>query len=294
MLTMIKFNQLLESSKPDNYSKNSLKSNLIKNTLGHDLIVPKETSNSPFIFSCFALSQDGKLCYPDKQSGLYIAKSNQHATLDEKNGDLFWLMMARAISDAIILSSNIFKKYSTRKKPTIMIEELILDRINNNKPAQITPIIFCRNLAEIDFEHEMLTDINQPFIIFHIDKITNTSQLSNWTAQNLSECNNTTNNIKHLIFIDLDFSQIFSKLNNLGYKVILNESAYFHHKLLQEKLLNEVWLNYSCVYIGGNALSLGNNQDSFITNNHPESRILNLYNINYHFLYTRQLIIYEN
>lgn len=294
MLQKIKFNLLLKSNRPDNYSRNILQSSLIQDALGHELIIPEKNLTNPFIFSCFALSQDGKLCYPDTQSGLDIAKCNHQATSEEKTGDLFWLMMARAISDGIILSSNIFKKHSTRKKPTIKFEELIQERIKNNKPAKITPIIFCRNLNEIDFEHEMLADITQPFIIFYSNKNTQSIESSMWNSQKLSDFNNTSNKIKHLIFLDLNFSVVFNKLNNCGYGVILNESPYFHHKLLEAKLLNEIWLNYSCVYIGGNSFNLGSHQTSFTTNNHPESKILDLYNIDYHFLYSRQLISYAN
>lgn len=294
MHTAIKFNLLLENEKLKTYPRIALQSDAIKKSFGHGLMLPSTSTDKPFIFSCFALSLDGKICYPDTHTGLDIARANKHANLTEKQADWFFLMMARSISDAIIFSSNIFKKKSNRNKPSIAIKDFQNDRKLNNKPQNITPIIFCRNINTIDFHHEMLQNENQPFFIFHNKKDLNLDNLPSWNQQSLSNFNNTTQKIKHLLYLDIPFSDIFSKLNSCGYEIILNESSFFHHKLLEEKLLNEFWLNYSCSYIGGNALSLGKEQTSFTTTNHPDTEILALYNINYNFLYSRQLIRYDN
>lgn len=292
MHTEIKFNLLLQNVALKAYPKLSLQSKLIKQCLGHDLMLPEWHSTTPFIFSCFALSTDGKICYPDTLSGLDIAMANNHASTTEKQADWFYLMMARSISDAVIFSSNIFKKNSTRNKPTLAIAALKNDRITNNKPANLTPIIFCRDPSTIDFAHEMLRDENQPFLILHEHDGFDSTNFTGWNQQNISTFSNKSPKIKHLLYLDIPFTKIFNKLHSWGYLVILNESPFFHHKLLEEQILNEFWLNYSCSYIGGNALSLGNGQKSFTRTNHPDTEILALYHINYNFLYSRQLVKY--
>ena len=294
MQTAIKFNLLLHNDILKTYPKLSLPSNLIRQCLGHDLMLPQKHGSASFIFSCFALSIDGKICYPDSSSGLDIAQANNYATDQEKSADWFSLMVARGISDAVIFSSNIFKIDANRKKPTLSIEALKIDRISNHKLAKLTPIIFCRDLNTIDFAHEMLVDATQPFFILHQQHNFNQEVRDGWNQQNISEFSNTSHKIKHLLYIDIPFTAIWDKLNSSGYHVILNESPFFHHKLLEEQLLAEIWLNYSCSYIGGNALSLGCTQKSFTRTNHPDTEILALYNINYNFLYSRQLVKYAS
>lgn len=290
----IKFNLLLQNDLLKSYHRLALQSNTIKNAFGHDIMLPQKHSSIPFIFSCFALSIDGKLCYPDTSTGLDIALANKNASTEERMADWLSLMVARSISDLVILSSNIFKKNSNRKSPTLAINDLKADRITNNKLDKITPIIFCRDLNSLDFAHEMFLDSSQPFLILHQQKDLTLKQMSSWNQQNISTFKRDATKIKHLLYIDRAFTEIFKLLNSCGYNVILNESPFFHHKLLEEQLLNELWLNYSCSYIGGHALSLGDKQRSFTTKNHPDTEILALYNINYNFLYSRQLIKYTS
>ena len=83
----------------------SIKSEYINQCLSSYLYLPQITSR-PFIFSCFALSVDGKLNYPDLKSGFAIAKYNLAATEHERYADWWILQLARSISDAVIIGSN--------------------------------------------------------------------------------------------------------------------------------------------------------------------------------------------
>lgn len=252
--------------------------------------IPKATTN-PFIFSCFALSIDGKLCYPDKPSGFNVAAMNHNATQDERSADLYCLMLGRSISDAIIIGTNSINLEGSHYTPEISVPELQQFRIYNQKPVHPWTIIICRNLNKIDFSQKLFidprfsvmictTDINQP--IPH-----------NWTHHKASELNSKeqlTN--KNIVEIGNNIEEIVQRLKLLDFKIILNESPYFHHSLLERKLLNEIWLNYSCSYIGGKATSLGDKQTSFTTMNHPDTEILTLHHLDYNFLYSRQRVLY--
>jgi hypothetical protein len=283
----IKLNLLLQNAKLNNYTHIPFKSKFITQIFGEHIRLPENTSSYSFIFSCFALSIDGKLCYPDTLSGLDIALSNKLASPMEKYADWLCLLLARTISDAVIFSSNIFKKSSKRKKPSLAVTEL---QKNQNKKSKTTLLIFCRDLNTIDFTHDMLKDMMQPVVIFYTGG--DLPSLHSWSTYKLSEFKLDNKQIKYLVYLDMEFSYVFSKLYSFGYKIILNESPYFHHKLLEEELLAEIWLNYSCSYIGGNNSSLGQNQIQFNSQNHPDTEILALYNIDYHFLYSRQLVHY--
>jgi riboflavin biosynthesis pyrimidine reductase len=294
MQTKIKLNCLLKNPKLNKYKRISIVSEIAQVLFGSDIHLPNSTKPLPFIFSCFALSIDGKLCYPDTLSGLDIAKANNNATDTERYIDLITLMFARTMSDAVIFSSNIFKKDSIRKKPSISIPELLDDRIKNSKKVNLTPIIFCRDLNSIDFNHSMMTDNDQEFFIFHYQPSLDLNIPDTFSIQNLSTFKKSETKRKYVVYIDDNFNQIFKVLYNIGISTILNESPYYHHKLLEEKLLNEIWLNYACSYIGGNVISLGDNQTSFETKNHPDTEILSLYHSGYNFLYSRQEIKYAN
>jgi hypothetical protein len=103
--------------------------------------------------------------------------------------------------------------------------------------------------------------------------------------------NKTELGFKNLIIVD-NWKKLISNLKQIGFNIILNESPYFHHELLQLKLLNELWLNYSGSYIGGNLIGLGNSQAPFTSKNHPDCEILTLHSLGYNFIYTRQKILY--
>ena len=59
------------------------------------------------------------------------------------------------------------------------------------------------------------------------------------------------------------------------------------------KILNEAWINTSCIYIGGNLTTLGQKNQPFNSSQHPHYTILSLHSINYNFIYTRYKINYD-
>lgn len=257
--------------------------------ISYGIKLPKLKPDLPFIFSCFALSIDGKLCYPDNKSGFTIAKFNQNATDTEKYADWWTLNLARSISDAIIIGTNSLKLEHGEYIPVITETILKQSRVINNLHQIPTTIVMCRDLNNINFDDLVLKSDEYPVIIL-CDQINHDiphSFIINTTdnIQNIS-------NKQILINNGYNLNQIFKKLYQLGFKRILNESPYYHHQLLKEQLLDEFWLNYSLVYIGGNITTLGQNQDSFTSHNHPEFKLLLLEHIDSNFLFTRQKVIY--
>lgn len=309
-LSKLKFKLIMQNPILNEYNYTPIKSDFIKDLLGIPLVFqPINNNDLPFIFSCFALSIDGKVSYIDNPSGLNIAKLNRLAEPAERLADHAYLMLARTVADAIIIS----KKGSISKNGNYNLSvgypELIKIRNQFYKSKLLWAILPCRNLDGIDFKSNFFNDPTNHIIIFTWESQINHYDVPKlFTHYNLSQFPQTVNlapninsNIdtectkhnKFIITIDTNFPDMFKKLHNLGLKFILNESPMFHHVLLEHQLLNEIWLAYSGVYIGGNAPSLGNNCHSFTSTNHPEFEILTLHHIDYHFLYSRQKAYYK-
>ncbi|MGL4383426.1 MAG: hypothetical protein ACRCTA_06890 [Bacilli bacterium] len=62
---------------------------------------------------------------------------------------------------------------------------------------------------------------------------------------------------------------------------------------MQEQILDEVFFNYSCLYVGGNTLKIGSSLQPFTSIEHPHSQFISIYLYENTFLYLRQRIIYN-
>ncbi len=240
---------------------NNIDNNYIKYQISTDyyVLIPQITLDTPFIFSCFVLSIDGKLCYPNNRSGFAIAKYNKSATPEERQADWWTLNLARSISDAIIIGTNSLRTENGEYLPLITEPILQQSRILNCLAPIPTTIIMCRNLNNIDFNDKIFQLTDYPVIII-CDNI-DTYNLP-FDVQYVMNAN-TLNKKQILINDSKNLVQLFKKLYQLGYQRILNESPYYHHQLLTEYLLDEFWLNYSLVYIGGTEIAtLGQNQNA--------------------------------
>ena len=280
-LTQLIQNTILSSSLYTNYP-----SKYIYSIYGN-LTIPC-FENKPFILSCFALSTDGKLCYPDNPSGFAIAAANDAATNLERYADWWCLSLARSISDGVIIGSNSLLIENGEYIAKINIPELIQFRTEIDKPSQLLHIIICRDTEKIDWlKQAIIQDNNTPVVIYTLN-ITETlpQTLVSTTSYNK-------NLLKQVIKLEqINLPKIIAELYSCGIKTILNEAPYFHHQLLQHQLLDEAWLNTSGVHIGGNVASLGSNTQAFTSYNHPSLTILTMHHIGYNFLYTRYKVSY--
>lgn len=248
------------------------------------------TAAKPFIFSCFVLSVDGKLCFPDLTSGFAIAKHNWVAKTAERDADWWSLLLARCISDALIIGSHSLNLEQHTFQAHINIPELQHLRKSLGKPKHLLHIILTRDIRQINLTQELLTQNNKiPLIIYtmHPPK----SMPAHFKLVDLAQLNLT--QLKQIVISQtLDIKKLIAKLYQLGINTILNESPFYHHQLQQLELLNEAWLNTSGIYIGGSISSLGQQQDSFKYTNHPHYTILTLHTLGCNFLYTRYQISY--
>lgn len=287
------FKLLLKNPAINSYRALFANDTWLSSTLGYKFSIPY-TLDKAFIFSCFALSIDGKLQYPDNRSGFFIASNNYHATDMERMADLFTLMLARTISDAIIIGTHSLNNELGSYFPKITDSRLNNLRNSYYTKAYPTVILVCNSLDNIDFANPVLKDDEHQVILCTMNDNLDLMKLPNYyqkidTNQGVNKDNLA---IKNFLSAE-NLTILTKKLYQMGFEIILNESPYSHHQLLELKLLDEIWLNYSGSYIGGAVTSLGNKQEAFNSNNHPDSEILTLQNLSYNFLYSRQKILYS-
>ncbi len=268
-------------------------SSLIQKLLGHELQIPVKISR-PFLFSTFVSSLDGKLCYPDHLSGYGITQYNLHASQLEKAADKIYLLSGRAIADAVIIGARSLNIEPLNHPPILDEISIQNERVSNGKSKNPATIIICRDLKQINFNNRLFTDQEmQVFICCFKPKIDQSVIPKNFNLSYLSRLD-ANKNLKNLLIIDTSLSLMFEKFKHLGFNIIMNESPFFHHELIRAKILDEIWLNYSCSYIGGITTSLGDKQSAFSSLDHPDTQILTLHHLGYNFLYSRQQILYNN
>ncbi len=286
----IKFNLLLQNPELKKNNYQLVDYPYLQNNLAYDLYLPNNI-NKPFILSCFAISIDGKLCYPDIKSGFSIAKENHLATQQERDADWFSLLLTRTISDAVIIGRNSLEQEYYKYTAEINIPELKKLRLELNKADNLLHIIITRDCNLLNFNKELLLQNNNIPVVIFCKTLPNNPPL-NFKIKNLENLNLI--DLKQIITTkDFSLPQLIKTLFTLGIKTILNESPYYHHILQELQLLNETWINTSTTYIGGQITSLGMQNKSFTANNHPHYTILSMHNIGYNFIYTRYKVSYK-
>ena len=292
------------------YIYKTLDSQKIQDVYG-DVCFKEASKHKPYLYSSFVSSIDGKINFSDIPNGTLIAKNNQK----DPNGGLadFWVMnMLRSLSDAIIIGSG-----TLRDEPNaighIFDEELEQDRIKAGKSAIPLNIIVSQSARTIPFNHKIFTS-NIPLMLI-------TSQSGSKYAQYYSEIStyelpiyntveeiesnkneiisNYNQNKDKLVIIatnnaeEIDNFVAMKVLRILGFNYISVEASYYTHALIKDKMLDEIFLNYSGIYIGGNSMGIAHNDEPFKSFNFPHVEMLSINMYSPFFMYTRQRFVYE-
>lgn len=80
-------------------------------------------------------------------------------------------------------------------------------------------------------------------------------------------------------------------LRRMGIERLLVETPTYMHYLVSQKLMDELFFNYSCIYVGGQALSIGKYGKEFTSADHPHTRMLSIHSHSDHFFYFRHQLL---
>jgi riboflavin biosynthesis pyrimidine reductase len=218
--------------------------------------------------------------------------------------DWWMLNMLRTISDGVIVGAKTMQAevdYTCH----IFDANLLNDRLNNNMPGIPWNIIVSIDGSDIPFDHIMLQHPAVPVMIATSAKGLETIRLNLIFDYQLVDLNDpstdfnirTTNKKPVIVVISgqamPDSRKLMQFLANQGLKRVLVESPTYMHHLIGLEMMDELFMSYSCVYLGGNALSLGMNGVEFTSTHHPHTRLLELRSHSEHFFYLRHQLVYR-
>jgi riboflavin biosynthesis pyrimidine reductase len=279
-----------------------------------DLYFPPAPEDRPYTFCSVVLSSDGKMAFTDHPAGPIIAKNNY---LDP-GGALadFWMLNAlRTYSDGIVIGA---KTLQTEANATshIFDKELAKERVEVlGKTPHPWNIIVSFDATDIPFEH----------IIFNVDPkenlniaIATSPQGAKYVRENFKkehvilgpyvsreEVEKDLANLQKTMQTNLDKVPVFVTgennnpdamlllylLRRLKFTRLLIESPSYNWHLMQNKALDEFFINYSMVYAGG-TITPGY-QMPFSHVDHPHAKLLTIGTHQASFIFTRQKLYYD-
>lgn len=294
----------------EDYLKETKKDALIKETpskidkIYGNLFMPVYNGDLPHVYSSFVYSLDGKIGFPDVPEGPLVSSKNK---LDPEGGKAdFWLLnVLRTYADVVIRGA---KTLEAEEEGTghIFDDDLIDIRKNNLQKENAHPINLIVSLDG--------TDIPLDHKVFKVPEVTvwiNTSPegvdylKQNWEKEftilkdfgNENWKEKIRNASKDEILVictgkenKTDAKHLLKILKEVGMEQISVESPSYTWHLMKNNLVDEMFINYSSLYIGGE-MTFGLN-DPFTSEDHPHAKIVKLVMHNSAFLYTRQKMIY--
>lgn len=275
-----------------------------------DIYFPKAPADRPYTFSSIVLSSDGKMAYQDDPAGPLVAKNNY---LDP-NGSLgdFWVLnVLRSYADGIIVGAN-----TLAKEPGITChvydEDLTRQRREHlGKKYQPVSVVVSFDATDIPFDH----------YTFAVDPAEELKMVIATGPDGL-EYIKRHSPLKHVFYgpfdskedvdaaelapIHRDFDTVpvivtgtgkspdghlmMYILKKLGLEKLCVESPSYCAYMLKEQMLDEYFIDYSMVFVGGTTTP-----GSFIaygSKDHPHADLISLGIHKSNFLFTRQKLRY--
>lgn len=288
---------LLKNNKPD-YVFNCRK---VQSVYG-EYIIPNLPDNRPYSMGIFVSSVDGRIAFPESMDGSLIAKKN---FLDSDGGfaDYWTLNLIRAVSDAVLVSGLMLSREPDLVS-VVYDEDLVKQRVQERRAEKPIQIIISNNGKNIPLEHKVLLDETIPVILtvseIGVQYLVENLKLPYHLVDMKNESPEVLKDLtkKHHILIlpigknKTNVKEMMESFFMLDIKMISIESPTFMLDLMKSEMLDELYQNTSGIYVGGNALSIGDNFPSFTLSDHPHLRLLSMHIHSDYFFYSRYKLIY--
>ncbi len=266
---------------------------------GESLQFPEFPKDRPYTYSSLVTSIDGRIAFNDAPEGPFIASKNYLA----KEGsvvDWYTLNVLRASADAIIFGANTLKM-EPNGTGHVYDESLEKSRVRMGKNEIPWNVIPTLDGTDIPYDHIQFTGKQIPIIFY-----TTPNGVKLCQENSLKPVVIINDVLKEEIQLNVDVNYIvvtgdkvmdnvkgMKILHSMGIKTLLVESPSLMHLFIQDQLMDELFLNYSCVYLGGDSLTIGKNFKAFDSKNHPHTSLITVYMHSSHYMYLRHKVIYD-
>lgn len=303
----IKATQIYKSEVLKDASLPTLTCQKMKDIYG-DLVFTKEHEDRPYTYTSLVTSIDGKIAFTDAPQGPLIAKLNKYDQ-DGATTDWWILNMLRAVSDGIFLGAGTMQAEADYTCH-VFDQDLEDTRLEAGMPAVPWNIISSLNGTDIPFDHILFKTKEVPVMIstskegIQVCKdglgdscvifgpFSSKEEVTDEVIATMKECKD------KVIVIATgekapDSVVALYILKKFGLNKVLVETPSYMHYLASLGLMDELFFNYSCIYIGGQALSIGKFGKEFGSKDHPHTRMLSIHSHSDHFFYLRHQLIYD-
>lgn len=277
----------------------------------HELFFPEPTADRPYIFASIVLSFDGKMAYPDDSRGPLVASNN---SLDPDGGaaDYWILNVLRAHADASLIGAR-----TLAAEPDAEFNCQDVDLITERpavlgKTEPLLPIVVSLDGSDVPLDHPafqrrdgrpMIATCARGGAFLKSRAAADTVWLGPFDTQAEVEASDLVERVQAARRARLPIvlmagedaprtAVLLYALRRIGIEHLLVESPTYWWHLLGEQALDELFVNYSSVYIGGQMTPGG--PSPFTSFAHPHARLLFVGLHPPGFLYTRQQLVYES
>lgn len=262
----------------------------------------------PCTYTSLVTSLDGRIAFTDAPQGPLIAKMNQH---DPAGADTDWfiLNMLRSVSDGVLLGAGTMRAeadylcYSFDQD----LEDM---RVAAGKQPVPWNIVSSTNGKSIPFDHVLFNTPEVPVMI--CTSIQGAEVVREGIRnEHLIVCAPTKDDVTDEMIEQMkaaapgtvivvatgdarpDTAATMYALKRFGIDRLLVEAPSYMHHLVAEQMMDELFCNYSCIYVGGHALTIGESGKEFTSQDHPHTRMLSIHSHSDHFFYFRHKFLYD-
>ncbi len=300
----VKLTQIYKSESLDDYAVKTLSADKISKVYG-EVKFEGLYEDRPYTFTSLVTSIDGRIAFTDAPQGPLVAKENKY----DQGGALadWWILnMLRSLADGIMIGAR-----TMQAEPDftghIFDKDLEDSRISSGAVDVPYNIITSLDGTDIPYDHLLF---NTPEIPIMISTSGAGLEYVKQNIKNEYAVFGPYNSIEDLpaSFDTVDRGKVIviatgqgmpntrvamCILKRMGIDKLLVETPSYAHILTGEGLMDEMFLNYSCILIGGKALTIGQFGKEFTSKSHPHTRMLSIHSHSDHFFYFRHRLIYS-
>ncbi|MEI7885419.1 MAG: dihydrofolate reductase family protein [Clostridia bacterium] len=279
----------------------------IKEVYG-EVYFPPAPANRPYTVASIVVSVDGKIAFMDNQQGPLISSKN----LQDSDGGFsdFWVLnMLRAYADGVVVGAKTMQM-EEEMTAACFDPELANARTSlmGKKHYCPTHIVVSFDGTDIPFGHKLFDIDGQVIIATSPQGLTYTKEhigrevvtlgpFAQLADVQMEEINATIKANPNKIILLATGSEaktdgviLLAILRGIGIERLMIESPSYMTYLMSIGAMDEMFINYSTVFVGGK-VGFGAFQH-FTTDDHPHSDFLQINLHKQNFLYTRQKLVY--